>query len=176
VAILLALPTPFILLKTNEDLKIIYHASKIAPVLFYYFYLLSKVHLRKRRWSYYLTMSTSFIILMWLIFSALFVVYYERLPKTFNFLNTCIAESYGNKGEEFHIKGEVDAAFSKYLKSLKYYPLVRVHRNIGAIYANNKGNAEKALYHFEEYLRLQPRADDRDAIMNYCNQVKARMK
>ncbi len=174
VAILLALPTPYALLKTDENLRSIYHASKIVPVIFYYLYLLSKVHFRKKTLSYYLTISTSFIILVWLVFSAIFAVYYERLPKTFSFLNICIAESWGNKGEGFHVKGEIDAAFSKYLKSLEYYPLVRVHRNIGAIYAN-KGDTEKALYHFEEYLRLKPRADDKDVIMNYCNQVKARM-
>jgi tetratricopeptide (TPR) repeat protein len=172
VALFLMLPTPYPLFKNQLDsnftLNLLYHGWKISAVIFYYSYLLKKVIIKKSKIYSLLKKSIYFFILIWLISSIIFAIYYKNLTKSFKYLNICVAENWFNRGEELHIKGKIKEAFFCYLKALEYYPLSRLHRNLGAIYANQK-DYKKALYHFEEYIRLKPHAEDANQIMNYCN-------
>jgi tetratricopeptide (TPR) repeat protein len=62
-------------------------------------------------------------------------------------------------------ENKYDSAIDAYLQSLKFYPgNARVHYNLGLLYKHAKDDNQKAVYHFQQYLLLNPGAEDKKEV------------
>ncbi|MDD5595510.1 MAG: tetratricopeptide repeat protein [Candidatus Omnitrophica bacterium] len=66
-----------------------------------------------------------------------------------------------------------DEAIDSYEKSLSFDPTnADAHYNLGLLYTSARGNPEKALQHYQEYLKLKPDAEDKDEVMGWIAKLK----
>jgi tetratricopeptide (TPR) repeat protein len=80
-------------------------------------------------------------------------------------LNPDHIPSFVNLGHTFMKLGRVDKARKTYEAILLRQPNISVvHKNLGFIYYQIKENPGKAIYHFQEYLRLSPNQSDASQI------------
>jgi len=69
--------------------------------------------------------------------------------------------------------GKIDAAIATYHDLLKRSPgIAGVHKNLGLIYGQYKPDREKALFHFEESLRLDPNQPEAAGIRRVIEDLK----
>ncbi len=70
-------------------------------------------------------------------------------------------------------KGNIDDALETFLNLAERHPEIGgVHKNLGIIYLQYKNQPEKAIPHFETYLRLEPNASDSAALRQLLNEIK----
>ena len=78
-----------------------------------------------------------------------------------------------NIGTIYMQTGKMDAAKKTYQKILQVDPGAGgIHKNLGLIYYQHEKDPEKAMYHFQEYLRLIPHAPDSQAILSVLAQLR----
>ncbi len=66
-----------------------------------------------------------------------------------------------------------DEAIDSYEKSLSFDPNnADAHYNLGLLYTSARGMPEKALQHYQEYLKLKPDADDKDEVTGWIEKLK----
>ena len=66
-----------------------------------------------------------------------------------------------------------DAAITEYEKALESSPdNAEAHYNLGLIYDNIKDDANKAIFHYRAYLKLRPKAVDRDEVERAIKNLK----
>lgn len=69
--------------------------------------------------------------------------------------------------------GEIDSAIADYNKILSLQAnIAGVHKNLGLIYAQYKHDPQKALFHFEESLRLEPNQPEAAILQNSITQLR----
>jgi tetratricopeptide (TPR) repeat protein len=67
------------------------------------------------------------------------------------------AEALNNLGKAYKDKGEYDQAIRIFNKTIETHPGLAIpHLNIAIIYLYQKNDREKALYHFERALQVEP--------------------
>ncbi|QPJ64807.1 MAG: tetratricopeptide repeat protein [Candidatus Nitrohelix vancouverensis] len=70
-------------------------------------------------------------------------------------------------------RGNIDDALATFLKLAERHPKIGgVQKNLGIIYLQFKNQPEKAIPHFEAYLRLEPNAGDSAALRQLVNEMK----
>ena len=73
--------------------------------------------------------------------------------------------SYVNLGHTLFKLGQSDQAQKTYKTILLKQPNIpEVHKSLGLIYSQKKENPDKAIHHFQEYLRLSPSQSDASQI------------
>ena len=76
-------------------------------------------------------------------------------------LNPDHTPSYVNLGHTLFKLGQSDQAQKTYKTILLKQPNIpEVHKSLGLIYSQKKENPDKAIHHFQEYLRLSPNQHD----------------
>lgn len=82
----------------------------------------------------------------------------ERLKKE-------TAEAYSDLGAAYSQLKIFDLAIDAYKKSLKYGPKnAKAHYNLGLLYQHSDRDIEKSIDHFKQYLKLDPRAKDKEEV------------
>jgi len=85
------------------------------------------------------------------------------------------AEVHFFLGELYRLRGEKDDcenACSEYQKALELGgPLPEIYRSLGVVYLR-MGKAKEACDSFEEYLKVNPDASDRQIIESYINRLR----
>ena len=80
-------------------------------------------------------------------------------------LNPDHTPSYVNLGHTLFKLGQSDQAQKTYKTILLKQPNIpEVHKSLGLIYSQKKENPDKAIHHFQEYLRLSPSQSDASQI------------
>lgn len=68
---------------------------------------------------------------------------------------------------------DVDGAIALYNRALERYPrLARAHLEVGSLYATEKKDYVRAIYHFERYLELRPDTQKRKLIEEWIRRAK----
>ena len=66
-----------------------------------------------------------------------------------------------------------DEAIDSYEKSLSFDPNnADAHYNLGLLYSNARNMPERALQHYEEYLKLKPDAEDKNEVIGWIDKLK----
>ncbi|MDD2752180.1 MAG: tetratricopeptide repeat protein [Candidatus Omnitrophica bacterium] len=66
-----------------------------------------------------------------------------------------------------------DEAIDSYEKSLSFDPTnADAHYNLGLLYTSARGMPEKAVQHYQEYLKLKPDAEDKDEVLAWIDKLK----
>lgn len=80
---------------------------------------------------------------------------------------------YNNLGVLYGMSGDNERAAAAFRKAAELSPGdAGVHKNLGIIYSNMPGKEKEAVRHLNEYLRLDPAAEDRDIIIRKIQQLK----
>jgi tetratricopeptide (TPR) repeat protein len=78
-----------------------------------------------------------------------------------------------NLGVIYTENGHYDEAVDEYEKALKLNPnLSQVHYNLGIIYSDYFNDPQKAVYHYQQYLRLEPNALDAEEVKSWISELQ----
>jgi tetratricopeptide (TPR) repeat protein len=78
------------------------------------------------------------------------------------------AEMHYNMAVFFTENKQVAQAEREYLRALDFDPNnVKVHYNLGYLYAEEMENHDKAMFHLEKYLQIVPNSKESEAIRSY---------
>ena len=80
------------------------------------------------------------------------------------------AEMHYNMAVFFTDNKEYDRAEKEYLRALDFQPdNLKVHYNLGYLYAEDLNQQEKAAYHLEKYLQIDPNTKESESIRSYLS-------
>ncbi len=83
------------------------------------------------------------------------------------------AEALNNLGKAYKDKGEYDQAIQIFRKTIELHPHLAIpHLNIAIIYLFQKNDREKALYHFEKALDVEPNIPQAAAVRKKIAEIK----
>ena len=78
------------------------------------------------------------------------------------------AEMHYNMGVFFTDNKQFDQAEREYVRALDFDPNnLKVHYNLGYLYAENMDRHDKAMFHLEKYLQIDPNSKESEAIRSY---------
>lgn len=98
----------------------------------------------------------------------------ERLVLQESILQNEKAILYEKLGTAYTRAKLFDFAIDSYLKSLSFNPQnAKPHYNLGLLYKHSKNNIKKSVYHFKQYLRLNPEAKDRKEVEYLIKMLRA---
>lgn len=81
------------------------------------------------------------------------------------------AKKLYNEGEKLFALGKFSAALTKYEAAFEAKPLPAFLFNIGQCH-RNLGDFDAAIFSFRKYLKLQPDAQNRDAVLDYIDELE----
>jgi hypothetical protein len=81
------------------------------------------------------------------------------------------AKKLYNEGEKLFALGKFSAALTKYEAAFEAKPLPAFLFNIGQCH-RNLGDYDSAIFSFRKYLKLQPDAQNRDAVLDYIDELE----
>ena len=78
------------------------------------------------------------------------------------------SEMHYNMGVYFTEKKQYDQAINEYERALEFNPEnAKVHYNLGYLYSEGFKNHEQAVYHFKEYLKIEPQSPLSEQLRSY---------
>ena len=78
------------------------------------------------------------------------------------------AEMHYNMGVFFTNNKEFERAEKEYIRALDFDPNnLKVHYNLGYLYAEDLNKQDKAVFHLEKYLQIDPNAKESEAVRSY---------
>ncbi len=78
------------------------------------------------------------------------------------------AEMHYNMGVFFSENKKFEQAEREYARALEFDPnSLKVHYNLGYLYAEDLNNHDKAMFHLEKYLQMDPNSKESEAIRSY---------
>jgi len=81
------------------------------------------------------------------------------------------AKRHFDKGEKLFALGKFDDALEEYQKAFDAKPIPDFLFNIGQCY-RNLGDYDQAIFSFKKYLKLQPDADNKDAVQQLISELE----
>lgn len=81
------------------------------------------------------------------------------------------AKKLYNEGEKLFALGKFSAALTKYEAAFEAKPLPAFLFNIGQCH-RNLGDYDSAIFSFRKYLKLQPDAQNREAVLDYIDELE----
>ncbi len=85
---------------------------------------------------------------------------------------TRVAKRYFEKGQKLFALGKFDQALEEYQAAYDAKPIPDILFNIGQCY-RNLGDFEAAIFSFKKYLKLTPRAENRELVEDYITELEA---
>ncbi len=80
------------------------------------------------------------------------------------------------KGDRYRREGDFEQAEKFYLRFVERHPTLALgHRVLANLYDESLNNPVAALYHYDRFLRLEPKSSDRELIAGYRKLVRARL-
>ncbi len=78
------------------------------------------------------------------------------------------AEMHYNMGVFFTENKKFENAEREYVRALEFDPNnLKVHYNLGYLYAEDLNKHDKAMFHLEKYLQIDPNSKESEAIRSY---------